>query len=245
MKLTIITVVKNDKKNLLISLKSIISQTYKDFEYIIYDGMSNDGTRSIVQKYLNKNIKYIRKKDNNYYEGLNYAINKASGDYVGILNAGDQYCNFNTLKKIAKIICSDNYDILFGNLIYINSRNHHVRHWNFPVKKLTFLSALKIASPTLFVKKKIFKSNFYNSKFSISSDTDFNLKLSQKKMKFLYYDHYLVFMRTGGLSTNYKFFLRKMIEDLSILRKYFKYTYPFIYLYKIIIKIRTFYKFST
>ena len=52
-------------------------------------------------------------------------------------------------------------------------------------------------------------------------------------------------MRTGGLSTNYKFFLRKMIEDLSILKKYFKYIYPFIYLYKIIIKIRTFYKFST
>ena len=56
MKLTIITVVKNDKKNLLISLKSLMSQTYKDFEYIIYDGMSNDGTRSVVQKYLNKNI---------------------------------------------------------------------------------------------------------------------------------------------------------------------------------------------
>ena len=245
MKLTIITVVKNDKKNLLISLKSIMSQTYKNFEYIIYDGMSNDGTRSIVQTYLNKNIKYICKQDNNYYEGLNYAINKATGDYIGILNAGDQYCNCNTLKKIAKVICSVNYDILFGNLIYINSRNHHVRHWNFPVKKLTLLSALKIASPTLFIKKKIFKLNFYNSKFSISSDTDFNLKLSQKKLKFMYYDHYLLFMRTGGLSSNYKFFLRKMIEDLFILKKYFKYTYPFIYLYKIIIKIRTFYKFST
>jgi glycosyltransferase involved in cell wall biosynthesis len=245
MKLTIITVVKNDKKNLLISLKSIMSQTYKDFEYIIYDGMSNDGTRGIVQKYLNKNIKYVCKKDNNYYEGLNYAINKATGDYIGILNAGDQYCNYNTLKKIAKIICLGNYDILFGNLIYINSRNHHVRYWNFPIKKLTLLSALKIASPTLFIKKKIFKLKSYNSKFSISSDTDFNLRLSQKKTKFLYYDHYLIFMRTGGLSTNYKFLLRKMIEDLSILRKYFKNTYAFIYLYKIIIKIRTFYKFST
>ena len=49
-------------------------------------------------------------------------------------------------------------------------------------------------------------------------------------------------MKIGGLSTNYKFFLRKMIEDLRILRKYFKNTYALIYLYKIIIKIRTFYK---
>ena len=126
MKLTIITVIKNDKKNLLISLKTILSQTYKDFEHIIYDGMSNDGTRSVVQKYLNKNTKYICKKDNNYYEGLNYAINKATGDYIGILNAGDQYYNSSTLKKISKIICLGNYDVLFGNLIYINSINHYV-----------------------------------------------------------------------------------------------------------------------
>ena len=99
MKLTIITVVKNDKKNLLISLKSVLSQTLKNFEYIIYDGMSNDGTKQMAKKYFNKNIKYICKKDNNYYEGLNYAIAKASGDYIGILNAGDKYCNVKMLKE--------------------------------------------------------------------------------------------------------------------------------------------------
>ena len=93
MKLTIITVVKNDKKNLLKSLKSILSQNLKNFEYIIYDGMSKDGTKHAVKNYLNKNIKYICKKDKNYYEGLNYAISKAKGDYIGILNAGDIYCN--------------------------------------------------------------------------------------------------------------------------------------------------------
>ena len=59
MKLTIITVVKNDKKNLLKSLKSVLSQNLKNFEYIIYDGMSNDGTKQAVKNYLNKNIKYI------------------------------------------------------------------------------------------------------------------------------------------------------------------------------------------
>ena len=64
MKLTIITVVKNDKKNLLISLKSVLSQTLKNFEYIIYDGMSNDGTKQMAKKYFNKNIKYICKKEN-------------------------------------------------------------------------------------------------------------------------------------------------------------------------------------
>jgi glycosyltransferase len=59
MKLSIITVVKNNKKNLLISLESVLSQSLKNLEYIIYDGMSSDGTKYIIKKYLNKNIKYI------------------------------------------------------------------------------------------------------------------------------------------------------------------------------------------
>lgn len=240
MKLSIITVVKNDKKNLLISIKSILSQTYKDFEYIIYDGMSNDGTKSAIQKYLNKNIKYICMKDKNYYEGLNYAISKSTGDYIGILNAGDQYYNFNVLKKITKIIFSRNYDILFGNLIYIDANNRQVRTWKFPVKKLTILSAFKIASPTLFIKKKIAQSYPYNCNYNISSDVDFNLNLLKKKIKFFYLDEYIIFMRIGGLSTNCKFILRRITEDLSILKKHYKFTFLFIYFYKVIIKIKTY-----
>jgi glycosyltransferase involved in cell wall biosynthesis len=57
MKLSILTIVKNDKQNLLMSMENISSQSFKNFEYIVYDGMSNDGTKSIFQKYLNKNIK--------------------------------------------------------------------------------------------------------------------------------------------------------------------------------------------
>jgi glycosyltransferase involved in cell wall biosynthesis len=239
MKLTIITIVKNDKKNLLISLKSVLSQTYKNFEYIIYDGMSSDGTKSAIKKYLNKNIKYICKKDKNYYEGLNYAINKASGDYIGILNAGDQYYNTNTLKKILKIIFSSRCDLLFGNLIYLDRKNYGVRFWKFPIKKLNLFSALKIASPTIFIKKNIAKIHRYNTSYSISSDTDFNLRLSQKKLNFFYLDKYIIFMRIGGISTNYKLFLLKMIQDIKILKKYFKITFGFIYIYKILIKLKT------
>ena len=240
MKLSIITVVKNDKKNLLISLKSILSQTLKNFEYIIYDGMSDDGTKLAVRKYLNKNIKYICKHDKNYYEGLNYAMSKATGDYIGILNAGDIYCNSGILKKIFNVTSLCKYEILFGNLIYRDDKNNSVRFWKFPIKKLTYFSALKIASPTLFIKKKLVKLNPYNVSYSISADTDFNLRLSEKKFKFLYLNYNIIFMRTGGLSTNYKFFLAKMKQDLIILKFFFKITFSIVYLYKILIKLRTY-----
>ena len=239
MKLTIITVVKNDKKNLLISLKSVLSQTLKNFEYIIYDGMSNDGTKQLVKKYFNKNIKYICKKDNNYYEGLNYAITKASGDYIGILNAGDKYCNIKILKEIFKIISVRKFDLLFGNLIFLDYKNRPVRFWKFPIKKLDNTSVLKIASPTVFIKKKILNLYPYNTSYSISADTDFNLRLPQINLKFFYFNRNIIFMKTGGLSTNYKSFLLKIKEDLIILKKYFKITFFFIYMYKILIKLRT------
>jgi glycosyltransferase len=240
MKLSVITVVKNNKKNLLISLKSILAQSFNNFEYIIYDGMSNDGTRSVIKKHLNKNTRYICRRDKNYYDGLNYAVKSATGDYIGILNAGDKYFDSNVLQKINKKILAAKCDLLFGNLIYFDEKNYHTRIWNFPIKNLNFLTALKIASPTLFIKKKIMLSNPYNTQYDISSDTDFNIRISKKISNFVYLNQFIVLMKTGGLSTNPKFFLKKMAQDILILKKYYKFLFVFIYFYKVSIKLRTF-----
>ena len=240
MKLTIITVVKNDYKNLLVSLESVLSQSFKNFEYIVYDGMSTDGTKSIAQKYLNKRIKYIRRRDKNYYEGLNYAIKVAKGDYIGILNAGDKYFNTKILEKIYKKILAKKCDLLFGDLIYFNNKNYVTRVWSLPVKNLNCLTALKIASPTIFIKRTIALSNPFNINYHISSDTDFNMRISKKKLNYIYLNEFIILMKTGGLSTKYKFFFIKMKQDIIILRKFFKFSFIFIYLYKILIKYKTF-----
>ena len=126
------------------------------------------------------------------------------------MNAGDKYCNNKILNQIFKIISLRKFDLLFGNLIFINYKNHPVRFWKFPIKKLDKISALKIASPTVFIKKKVLELYPYNTSYSISADTDFNLRISQVKLKFFYLNHNIIFMKTGGLSTNYKFFLLKI-----------------------------------
>ena len=239
MKISIITVVKNDKKNLLISLKSILSPKLKKFEYIIYDGMSQDGTKLIIKKFLNKNIKYIRRSDKNYYEGLNYAIKIAKGDYIGILNAGDKYFNSKILENINKKISHTKCDLLFGNLIFINKKKIS-RVWKFPINKLNTLTALKIASPTIFIRKDIALNQPYNTRYNISSDTDFNIKISKNKIKFIYLNNFLILMKIGGLSTNYKFFFKKMAQDILILIEHFKFLFLLIYIYKVFIKLKTF-----
>jgi len=239
MKISIITVVKNDKKNLLISLRSILSQRLKNFEYIICDGMSQDGTKFIIKNFLYKKIKYIRRYDKNYYEGLNYAIKIAKGDYIGILNAGDKYFNSKILENINKKIFHTKCDLLFGNLMFINKKKKISRVWKFPVNKLNTLTALKIASPTIFIRRNIALHQPYNTRYNISSDTDFNIKISKNKIKFIYLNNFLILMKMGGLSTNYKFFFKKMGQDILILIEHFKFLFLLVYIYKVFIKLKT------
>ena len=240
MRLSIITVVKNDKKNLEHTIKSVLAQNYKDFEYIIFDGLSSDRIESVINKYKKKNIKYIRRSDKNYYDGLNQAISKAKGDYIGILNAGDLYSDKNVLKIVMEKLLMTKCDLLFSNLKYYKLNKKNVRLWKFSIQKLSKFSALKIASPTLFVKNKIFEANPYDIKYDISSDTDFNLSISSKKYTFVYLNKYIVSMKKGGLSTRYSLFLRKMFQDLLILKKHFGFLFFGVYIYKILLKIKRF-----
>ncbi len=240
MKITIITVVKNNKKDLELTIKSVLAQNYKNFQYIIFDGMSNDGTEKVIKKYKKKNIRYIRQRDKNYYDGLNRAITLAKGDYIGILNAGDLYYDNNVLKIVLGKLSTTRCDLLFANLKYYELNNQYTRIWKFPILKLTKLSALKIASPTLFIKKKILKTTLYNIKYDISSDTDFNLSISSQNYQFFYLNKFIVLMKQGGLSTRYSLFFKKMLQDLSILKKHFGFFFIAVYAYKIIFKIKSF-----
>ena len=84
-KISIITVVKNDVQNIEKTIKSLLNQSYKNFEHIIIDGKSTDGTLSIIKKY--KNIKLVSKKDKNLWEAMNSGIKHSKGDIIGILNS--------------------------------------------------------------------------------------------------------------------------------------------------------------
>ena len=92
--LSIITVVKNDVNNIESTIKSILSQKYKNIQYIIIDGKSTDGTVSLIKSYKRKIDKIIIAKDNGIYDAMNKGIKIASGKYIGFCNSGD------VLKKI-------------------------------------------------------------------------------------------------------------------------------------------------
>ena len=90
-KFTIITTVFNGEKTIEKTIKSLMSQTYQNFEYIIVDAYSKDNTLKIINQYKSFVSKIISEPDKSIYEGMNKRLKAASGEIVGILNSGDTY----------------------------------------------------------------------------------------------------------------------------------------------------------
>ena len=93
---TIITIVKNDEKNIEQTIKSVLSQKKVKIQYIVLDGYSSDKTLKKIKKYKSS-IKVISYRDKSFYDGLNYGLKFARGRFVGILNSGDLYFDENVL----------------------------------------------------------------------------------------------------------------------------------------------------
>lgn len=147
MKFSIITVCYNAKNHIEKTIKSVVGQDFADYEYIIVDGGSTDGTCEIIEKYAkaadsgdNKGlaIRYISEKDEGLYDAMNKGFSMAAGDYIEFLNAGDELFDSQTLTTVSGIIdsvcktagtgdCAGKRDssesmyIFYGNIVYKNS----------------------------------------------------------------------------------------------------------------------------
>ena len=112
---SIITVTKNSEKTLERTIKSLKNQTFKNFEYIIIDGKSSDGTTSIINNNRNIIDFFLIKKDKNMWEAINTGIKHSKGKIIGILNS-DDVLNSNGLEIVWKYFNSKKIDFLCGSV---------------------------------------------------------------------------------------------------------------------------------
>lgn len=104
MKISVITVNYNNKKGLEATINSVISQKYLDFEFIIVDGNSNDGSKDIIYKKRNYITKWISEPDSGIYNAMNKGVKMSTGDYLIFMNSGDEFYDTQVLDKIAKVL---------------------------------------------------------------------------------------------------------------------------------------------
>ena len=197
---------KNNDKFLEETIKSVLNQSLKDFEYIIVDGKSNDNTLNIIKKYENQIDYWLSQKDNGIYDAFNKGVNLCSGDYIGIINSDDVYTK-DALKIISKYIT--NYpekDFIFGSV---------KKHWGilhgFKPEKIRYSWGFYTSHSTgFFIKRNSAKKNGpYNTKYKFHSDYDYFYRMIVKnKMSGISTNKNEVtgIFRRGGFSSTISFF---------------------------------------
>ena len=202
-KLTIITINYNNAKGLERTVKSIISQNSKDFEYIIVDGSSTDESKKIIEKNKSYIDQWISETDAGVYNAMNKGIKMANGDYLLFLNSGDRLANSDIIAKILPLL-ENNSDIIYGNLIY--SLNEIPQTLFIPSKNinLTYFLNSFLPHPSSFIKKSLFqKIGAYNEKFKIISDWEFFLRaIVVNKASYFHIDTVISDFDNSGISSN-------------------------------------------
>ena len=117
---SIISVAYNDIDGLALTKSSIFSQTFSDYEWIVIDGGSSDGTVDFLEKCDEKNLQWVSEKDAGIYDAMNKGIAKSKGEYLVFLNAGDSFPASDTLFAVYKaLLTTEKPDVLFGGTEYV------------------------------------------------------------------------------------------------------------------------------
>jgi glycosyltransferase len=219
MRVSIITVVYNGAATIAASVESVINQSYPEVEYILIDGLSQDGTLEIIDNYRNHISQLISEADNGIFDAFNKGIQKAQGDIIGFLHADDVYENPQVIEKVCQVFASYEVDSCYGDLLYVD-KNHLdkvIRYWrsgNF--QPGMFRYGWMPPHPTFFVKKEIYeKYGYFKTSFKVSADYELMLRfLEQHQISTYYLPEVLTRMRWGGNSNgSLRNLLTKIFED--------------------------------
>ncbi|MEN8154848.1 MAG: glycosyltransferase family 2 protein [Acidobacteriota bacterium] len=247
MKISIITVVYNNKKYLEDSIRSVKGQSHSDVEYIVVDGGSTDGSLEIIKKYDKSISKWISETDSGIYDAMNKGVALATGDIVGFLNSDDIYFSGDILNKVSKTIEDNNSDCCYGDLVYVSGDlTKTIRYWKAGSPGGgSFRKGWMPPHPAFFVGKKIFE-NFgsFRTDFKISADYELMLRFFERgNISASYIPEILVKMRIGGKSNRgLKNLIRKSLEDYKAWRVNGLKISPLIMLKKPFLKVGQFFK---
>ena len=211
---SIITPVLNNKNGLLKTIESIKKQSLPNYEHIVIDGGSTDGTLEIIKN--EKNItEWISEKDKGIYDAINKGLKISRGKYINTINSGDYYYSHDSLKIIKDYFEKNDVSFIFGAVL-----KKKVFYKYEPNKMLWTFNFYPAHSSGFFIKKKAHDEiGNYNLRYPCSSDYDFFWRLIKKnKHKGLSTkkNEIIGVFEPGGFSANYGVF--KHIWEETLIR---------------------------
>jgi len=213
MKYSIITVNYNNKEGLRKTIESVIHQTFSDFEFIVIDGGSTDGSKEVLKEYDAQIDYWVSEPDGGIYQGMNKGIKKAKGDYLNFMNSGDCFYSSDILEIVSNY--QSDADFIVGKDYHYNSETHQ-GHASIQPSRLTmihfFIATLDHQSS--FIKRELFKDSLYDESHRLVSDWIFYTEKIVKEQKQVQFIPDIICRREeGGLSEQQREKNRKEINE--------------------------------
>ena len=197
---SIISVSYNCKDYVDLTLSSLLNQSYNDYELIIIDGKSTDGTLDEINKYKNKfaNIKIVSEEDSGIYDAMNKGVRYASGKYVFFLNFGDAFFDNNLLENVASKMRS-NKDVYYGDI----ERQGTIikQEGRFNLFNFVYQEGM-VCHQSIFVRRTLLEKYPFDLKYKICADRDFLIKILKEKCSIEYVGLTICCYDDAGKSSN-------------------------------------------
>lgn len=211
MDLSIITINRNNAAGLKKTMQSVLDQGTKDFEYVVVDGASTDGSVEVIEGFASvfgDRLKWISEPDKGIYNAMNKGIRMACGDYVEFLNSGDCLASDEVVGKMMGALGKEQFpSILYGNMIKVFPDGHRFKDLCFAGREISFLGFYTgtLNHSPAYIRKSLFeKYGMYDESLRIVSDWKWYLRaiiLGEEKPVYADIDATL-FDMTGISETN-------------------------------------------
>jgi len=201
-KISIITVNYNDNSGLQKTIKSVLNQSLRNFEFIIIDGNSNDGSKEFLQQNTDQSIRWVSEPDRGIYHAMNKGIKMATGQYLLFLNSGDILFDNEVIKQV-DIKIDGTYGIYYGDIIFAEHKQQ--KKVVFPdTLSFTFFFKQSLSHQASFIKKTLFDEIFpYNEDFKIVSDWEFFIyAICKKNVSYKHLNILTTIYDGNGISSN-------------------------------------------
>lgn len=224
MLLSIVTAVYDRADTVAESIQSLRQQTWSDYEHIVQDGGSTDGTLTILQELADHRTWIESGRDAGLYDALNRGIARTKGEVIGLLHSDDLYASAEVLSDVAKAFADPRVDAVYGNLLYVsrNDPSRVIRTWRSrPFDPSLLQRGWMPPHPTLFLRRRVLERNgVFDTSYRIAADYDTILRYFQVPgFTAVHLPKVFVRMRVGGESNrSFGRILRKSREDYRALR---------------------------
>ena len=212
MKLSIITVNLNNREGLQKTIDSVFNQTFCDFEWIVIDGGSTDGSKELIKQYADHFTYWVSEPDKGIYNAMNNGVKVANGEYIQFLNSGDWLYNEHALSDIWGRNDIPTEDIVYGTIVD-----------GIPFQYPKKLSLEHFVDSTLFhqstfIKRKLLLETPYDESYKITADQKFFMEqIVLHHASYRGIDKRVSCFQPGGISSNHELHIkeqRRILEDL-------------------------------